>query len=140
MAHFKKLPQKKNEGKIIYGDGIVDGIVLLAMNEVSNARLYSNKIRGRNQSKSIKVFFDKDGVHIDIYVRVHFLQCVSDIAFKIQETIRHNVESMTDYKVAAVNVIVSGIMFTERPAEVSTENKTSAIERYHDENLTEERP
>ncbi len=111
MAHFKKIPQKKNEEKIVYGDGIVDGIVLIALEEVPYAELYSFKTHKSGHNKSVKVFFDKDGVHIDVKVKIHFTQCVSDMAFKIQETVRHNVESMTEYHVAGVNVIVKGVLF-----------------------------
>ena len=50
---------------------------------------------------------------MDVKVKIHFTQCVSDMAFKIQETIRHNIESMTDYRVAGVNVIVKGVLFDE---------------------------
>lgn len=113
MAHFKKLPQKKNEDKIIYSDGIVDGIVLLALEEVPCAELYSITSHKSGHNGSIKVFFDKDGVHVDVKVKIHFTQCVSDMAFKIQETIRHNIESMTNYRVAGVNVIVKGVLFDE---------------------------
>lgn len=111
MAHFKKIPQKRNEDKIVYGDGIVDGIVLIALEEVPYAELYSLKTHKSGHNKSVKVFFDKDGVHIDVKVKIHFTQCVSDMAFKIQETVRHNVESMTEYHVAGVNVIVKGVLF-----------------------------
>ncbi len=111
MAHFKKLPQKKNEDKIIYGDKIVDGIVFLALSDMTYAKLYSVNPRSKNHSKAITVYQDKDDVYIDVCVKVHFSQCVSDIAFKIQETVRYNVEAMTEYHVAEVNVIVKGVFF-----------------------------
>ena len=111
MAHFKKIPQKRIEDKIIYGDGIVDGIVLIALEEVPYAELYSLKTHKSGHNKSVKVYFDKDGVHVDVKVKIHFTQCVSDMAFKIQETVRHNIESMTEYHVAGVNVIVKGVLF-----------------------------
>lgn len=127
MAHFKKLPQKKNEDKIIYGDGIVDGIVLLALEEVPYAELFSiTSHKGNNGS--IKVFFDKDGVHVDVKVKIHFTQCVSDMAFKIQETVRHNIESMTDYRVAGVNVIVKGVLFDEITNPVGVEQNSNVDE------------
>ncbi len=122
MAHFKKLPQKKNEDKIIYGDKIVNGIVLVALSEITYAELYSASPYTKNHSKAIKVYQDKDGVHIDVSVRVHFSQCVSDMAFKIQETVRHNIESMTEYKVASVNVIVKGVFFDNKKIETNNDN------------------
>lgn len=111
MAHFKKIPQKRNEDKIVYGDGIVDGIVLIALEEVPYAELYSLKTHKSGHNKSVKVFFDKDGVIVDVKVKIHFTQCVSDMAFKIQETVRHNIESMTEYRVVGVNIIVKDVLF-----------------------------
>lgn len=131
MAHFKKIPQKRVEDKIIYGDGIVDGIVLIALEEVPYAELYSLKTHKSGHNKSIKVYFDKDGVHVDVKVKIHFTQCVSDMAFKIQETVRHNIESMTEYHVAGVNVIVKGVLFGDvtvpEPKDANTAEKESSV-------------
>lgn len=123
MAHFKKLPQRENEGKIIYGDGIVDGIVMLAISELEYVELYNTPSRGKMRSSAIKVDFDKDGVHVEVAIKIHFSQNVSDMAFKVQEVVRHNVEAMTEYHVAAVNVIVNGVMFNEQPVITPTENQ-----------------
>ena len=46
-------------------------------------------------------------------IKTHFTQNISDVAFKVQEAIRHNVEAMTEYHVASVNVIIKGVTFTE---------------------------
>ena len=112
MAKFKKLPVNDNEGKIIYGSGIVDGIVLLAVKEIPYVELFvlSNK---SNVSNAIAVKFEKDGVHVDVEVKIHFSQSVSDTSFKIQEAVRHNVEAMTEYHVSCVNVAIKGIIFDE---------------------------
>ena len=113
MARFKKIKQREHEGKIIYKDGIVDGIVLLSVSELEFVELYSYIRSSDMKSKAIKVTYDKDGVHVDIVVKIHFSQSVSDVAFKIQEAVRHNVESMTEYKIASVNVIVIGVIFDD---------------------------
>ena len=117
MVRFKKMPIREHEGKIIYGNGIVDGIVLLAIQDIPNVELYTPAIHKRMNSNSISVTMDKDGVHIDVMVKVHYSQCISEIAFKIQEEIRHNVETMTEYRIANVNVIVKGVIFKELVAE-----------------------
>ena len=111
MAKFKKLPNV-NEGKIVYGNGIVDGIVFLAVQEIPHVELFviSNKKMARN---AISVKFEKDGVHVDVAVKIHFSQSVADTSFKIQEAVRHNVEAMTEYHVASVNVAIKGIIFGE---------------------------
>lgn len=38
---------------------------------------------------------------------------VSSLAFKIQQAIKHNVESMTNYKVAKVDVHIQDVNFPE---------------------------
>ena len=113
MARFKKVPQNRHEGKIIYGEGIVDGIVLLSLKEIENVELCSNAPRTKLRSKAVKVIYDKNGVHIDIMVKLHYSQCVSEMAFRIQEVVRHNIESMSEYHVASVNVIVKGVTFED---------------------------
>ena len=115
MTPFKKVPINANEGKIIYGDGIVDGIVLLAINEIPNVGLYSPSNSKKMKNSAISVRREKDGVHVEVTVKTHYMQSISDVAFKIQETVRHNVEAMTEYRIASVNVIVKGVTFEEKP-------------------------
>ena len=117
MARFKKLPINGHEGKIVYGDGIVDGIVLLAMREVPNVELFYPVQDEKMTNKSICVSIEKDGVHVDVIVKIHYSQNVSDVAFKIQEAVRYNVEAMTEYHVASVNVDVRGVMFDDKNEE-----------------------
>ena len=50
---------------------------------------------------------------MDICVKIHFSQRVSETVFKIQEAVRHSVESMTEYHIQSVNVIVTGVYFDE---------------------------
>ena len=113
MARFKKIPINAHEGKIIYGDYIVDGIVLLAIQEIPYVELYSTSQNDKMTNKAIKVKFEKDGVHVDVEVKIHFSQSVAETSFKIQEAIRHNVEAMTEYHVASVDVTINGILFDE---------------------------
>ena len=112
MAYFKKVPAGTNEGKINYGDGVVDNIILIALSEVRGvtAYLYDDAQKKRRR-KAVKVRFAQDGIHADIDVLVDSTQKVSDMAFKIQESVKHNVEAMTNYHVASVNVNVLGVTF-----------------------------
>ena len=103
MARFKKIPQV-HEGKVVYYDGIVDGIVLLAINEIAYIELDAKETSSLERNNAIKVRRAQDGIHIDVTVKIHYSQNVSDMAFKIQEAVRYNVEAMTEYHVASVNV------------------------------------
>ncbi len=122
MARFKKIPQQNHEGKIVLGSGIVDSIVMLAVNELEYVELDSTAPRSKMKSSAVKVAFDKDGVSVEVAVKIHYSQSVSDMAFKIQEAIRHNVEAMTEYHIASVNVIVQDVTFCEKEVATTSEN------------------
>ncbi len=120
MARFKKVPQVR-EGKVVYYDGIIDGIVLLAINEIAFIELDTKETSSLVRNNAIKVKREKDGIHIDVTVKIHYTQNVSDMAFKIQEAVRHNVEAMTEYHVANVNVHITGVNFEDKNDEVKSQ-------------------
>ncbi|MBD5632571.1 MAG: Asp23/Gls24 family envelope stress response protein [Clostridia bacterium] len=110
MAHIRHDPTTTQKGKITYNTDIVSGIVAIAVNEVEGVSLLSTK------NKGIKLNFDKQGVLADISVKVDGTSTVSSLAFKIQQSIKHNVESMTNYKVAKVDVHIQDVNFPENTA------------------------
>lgn len=107
MANMKHGPTSSQKGKVSYNSGIVAGIVALAISEVEGVSLLSTK------SKGIKLNFDKQGIIADIGVKVDYGYNVPSLAFKIQQSIKHNVESMTNFKVAKVDVHVQDVDFPE---------------------------
>ncbi len=110
MAHFRHDPTSTQKGKISYNSGIVTGIVALAINEVDGVSLLNNK------NKGIKLIFDKQGIIADISVKVDSTYNVPSLAFRIQQSIKHNVESMTKYKVEKVDVHIQDVKFPESSA------------------------
>ena len=128
MAHFKNLTTQKKKDKIVYGDKIVDGIVLLAVSELPFVELCSVSMYNKMRSSSINVKSTKDGLVIDIDVKIHFSQSVSNMAFKIQEAVRHDVESMTDYHIAAVNVFVKGVSFNDNDKSLEQNNQDNTLD------------
>ena len=113
MARFKKTNLEKKEGKIVYGESIIDNIVTLTVEEIPYVELY-HKVSGKRKNSAVTVYMDKKGVDVDICVKIHFAQRVSEIVFGIQEAVRHNVESMTEYRIQSVNVIVMGVLFDDQ--------------------------
>ncbi|MCM1545566.1 MAG: Asp23/Gls24 family envelope stress response protein [Clostridiales bacterium] len=109
MAHIRHDPTTTSKGKISYNSGIVIGIVALAIGEVEGVSLLNQK------NKGIKLNFDKEGIIADIGVKVEYGYNVPSLAFRIQQSIKHNVESMTNYKVAKVDVHVQDVDFPENP-------------------------
>ncbi len=125
MARFKKVPQVR-EGKVVYYDGIIDGIVLLAIKEIAFIELDTKETSSLVKNNAIKVRKEKDGIHIDVTVKIHYTQNVSDMAFKIQEAVRHNVEAMTECHVASVNVHITGVNFEDKTDEIKTQSSDNA--------------
>ena len=124
MARFIKIPQI-NEGKIVYSDDIINDIVYLAVKEIPNIELASKELGANQKNSSISVAREKDGIHIDVTVKIRYNQNVSDTAFKIQEAVRHNLEAMTEFRAACVNVHICGVCFEdeEDKQEEKTEEK-----------------
>lgn len=113
MKRFNSYPIKKHEDKIVYADGIVDNIVLLALTEIPYVELDADLTHPKNAYKAFKVVLSTEGVFVEVKVKIHYTQNVTDMAFKIQEAIRHNIEAMTDYKVTGVNVIVNDVLLND---------------------------
>ena len=107
MAVFRKVPPDGQKGKISYNAGIVSGSVNLAVSEVEGVHMHSGKKKG------LRLYFEKEGIYADISVVVDYGYNVPEVAFKIQQTVKHNVEAMTEYKVAKVDVYVVGVDFTQ---------------------------
>ncbi len=112
MAYFKKVPAGGNQGKIHYGEGVVDNIILIALSEVHGVTpyIYEDEAK-RRPRKAVRVRFEKEGITADVDIIVHASQRVSNMAFKVQESVKHNVETMTNYHVSSVNVNVLGVDF-----------------------------
>ena len=106
MAQFKHHPSDGHKGKISYNSGIVSSIVQLAVVEVEGVALPDKK-------RWLKLYFEKDGVVADISVSVDYGHNVPDVAFKIQQTVKHNVEVITEIKGAKVDVHEVSVEFSE---------------------------
>ncbi len=106
MANIRYNPNTKQNGKVVYNEGIVNGIASLAVSEVEGAELVSGK-------RGIRLYFEKDGVYADISVIVRYGYNIPELAFRIQQSIKQTVESMTVYKIAKVNVHIQGVVFPD---------------------------
>ena len=113
MANLKPELEEKS-GKVVYNAGIVRGIVALAINEVDGAQPLSGKRNG------ISLYIEKDGIYADVSVIVKYGYDVPELAYRIQRSIKQNVETMTKYKVAKVDVHVQDVIFETAPIVAET--------------------
>ena len=117
--------EKESKDNVTYKKKVVISIVSLATQEINGiASISRNSVSmlkstfNKNANRGIIVNFDQNNkVTIDVFVNVKFGYSVKDVAFRVQENIKSSVESMTEYKVANVNVQVVGVTFSETDSE-----------------------
>ena len=115
MLNIKLNTKDKQSGKVVYNANIVQNIVDLAIREVEGAMPVDGKRNG------ISLYLEKDGVYADVSVVVKYGYNVPELAYRIQQSIKQNVENMTRYKVAEVNVHIQDVTFEELQAETATQ-------------------
>ena len=109
MSNFRFNPNDKQNGEVVYNTGILNGIVALAVEEVEGTVLISGKRRG------ISLFIEKDGIYADVSVIVKYGYNVPELAYRIQQSVKQNVENMTRYRVAKVDVHIQDVVFSDAP-------------------------
>ncbi len=102
-----KHDNSMQKGDVTYDASILSGIVEIAVSGVEGAHLL------RTKNKGIKLTFDKRGIVADISIRVNITTNVTTIAFQIQQAIKHNVETMTNFKILKVDVHIADIVEDE---------------------------
>lgn len=115
MLNIKLNTKDKQSGKVVYNANIVQNIVDLAIREVEGAMPVDGKRNG------ISLYLEKDGVYADVSVVVKYGYNVPELAYRIQQSIKQNVENMTRYKVSEVNVHIQDVTFEEMQAETATQ-------------------
>ena len=107
MINIKLNTQHDKTGKVVYNAGILNDIVALAVAEVEGTVPLQGKRNG------ISLYLEKDGIYADVCVSVRYGYNVPDIAYRIQQAVKQNVENMTHYKVAEVDVHIQDVVFAE---------------------------
>ena len=109
MPNFRLTSNNTQNGKIVYNVGILQNIVALAVAEVEGT------VPAQGKKSGISLYIEKEGVYVDVSVVVKYGYNVPELAYRIQQTIKQNVENMTHFKVAEVDVHVLDVVFTEMP-------------------------
>lgn len=65
-------------------------------------------------SKGVKVDQTEEGIVLDIYLIVYYGVKIPDVAWNIQNRVKEEIETMTDKKVARVNIHVQGVATAEK--------------------------
>lgn len=111
MSNFKLTSNDKENGKTVYNPGIVQNIVELAVAEVEGT------LPNQSKKNGISLYIEKDGIYADVSVVVRYGYNVPELAYRVQKSVKQNVENMTHFKVVKVDVHVQDVVFDPAPAE-----------------------
>ena len=91
MAYFKHNPAGGHEGKIVYNGGIISGIALLALAEIDGVEIFTSRKKFRKSTKkSLKVKFEKDGIHVGIAGKSTFRNLC--VGYGVQDSGEHQAQ------------------------------------------------
>ncbi|MDR2201803.1 MAG: Asp23/Gls24 family envelope stress response protein [Clostridiales bacterium] len=92
-------------GDVTYGHNVVTATIELAVKEI-------NGVAGL-VGRGVKSDIIGDTVSVDVFINVYNGVSCTDVAFRVQENIKRNVEASTKYKVGVINVNILGLTFKE---------------------------
>ncbi len=119
-----EVVDEKSKDSVTYKKNVVISIVSLATQEINGiASISRNAVSAikstfsKNVNRGIIVEFENNVVKIDVFVNVKFGYSVRDVSFRVQENIKSSVESMTEFKVGAIDVHVVGVTFNDNDSD-----------------------
>lgn len=116
--------EKEEMGEIRISSEVVSIIASNAALEVEGVASLGGSLAGnisqvlgrKNPFKGIKVeVAENRNVNIDLHIIVEYGARIPDVAWKIQERIKQNVELMTGLHVEEINIHVQGVSFDKDP-------------------------
>jgi uncharacterized alkaline shock family protein YloU len=110
MSNIKLGTENVQGGKVVYDASIIQSIVALAVREVDGAL----PVKGKNEGVSLRI--EREAIYADVSVVAKYGFDVPELAYRIQQSVIHSVENMTNYKVAKVDVHVVDVVFVEQVA------------------------
>lgn len=114
------IAEKEEMGEIRISSEVVSIIASNAAMEVEGIASLGGGIAGnisqvlgrKNPFRGIKVeVTDNREVNLDLHIIVEYGVRIPDVAWKLQERIKHDVETMTGLHVQEINVHVQGVSF-----------------------------
>ena len=95
----------------------IDGVICL-----KNPFSISEMLGKKNQNKGVKCNITEDKVLVDISVVISYGININDVALKIQENVKKEIETITSLTVTKVNVLVADIKEKEEKKEITKED------------------
>ncbi|MBR6400103.1 MAG: Asp23/Gls24 family envelope stress response protein [Firmicutes bacterium] len=115
--------ENDKKGVIQISDEVISVIAAAAAREIDgvaklvplNVSIFGKKSAGKTKGVELEI---KDGVvSANVNIMAHYNCKVRDVAQKVQDNIKNQIETMTGLNVGTVNVVVADIDFQKEPAE-----------------------
>ena len=112
-------------GQIKIADEVVGIIAGLAATEIEGVAGMSGGLAGgiaemlgrKNLSKGVKVEVGERETAIDLYIIVEYGVEIPEVSWKIQESVKTAIETMTGLNVVEVNINIQGVNIEKEPKE-----------------------
>ncbi len=135
MAEELNINEMQEFGEVKISEDVVSVVAGLAVTEVEGVSVVNTLADGivekfvkKNYAKGIRVEMTEKEVSVDVHVVVDYGIKIPDVAWKLQEMIKKNIETMTDLAVLQVNIFVEGISIEREPKVDTKEVKRVAKE------------
>lgn len=122
-------------GEIKISEDVVSVVAGLAVGEVDGVEVANSITDGivekfvkKNYGRGIRVEMSEKDVTVDVHVVVDYGIKIPDVAWQLQETVKKNIENMTNLTVLGVNIFVEGISIERDPKPDLKEAKRAAKE------------
>lgn len=122
-------------GEIKISEEVVLVVAGLAISEVAGVSVVNSltdsvveKFVKKNYGKGIRVEMNDREVSVDVHVEVEYGVKIPDVAWELQETVKKNIETMTNLTVNTVNIFVEGIVIERETKPDVKEIKRTAKE------------
>lgn len=123
MSEVSKL-QELEYGDIKIANDVVAVIANIAANEIEGVvDLKSGILQGfgKKNTRGVKVNTEFKTVELDLSIIVRYGSKIQEVAKRVQETVKENVEVMTELEVDAVNIHVIGVALNPKQNKASDE-------------------
>lgn len=101
-----KMFNSSSTGEVVYGRKVINSIIALAAQEISG-------VAGL-QGKGLSTEINGNTITVDVFIDVYMGESCPDVAYRVQENIKRNIEAMTSFKVDVINVNILGISYKKK--------------------------
>lgn len=128
--YINVLEDPKNKGsKVRISDEVIAAIAGVAASKVDGVAAMSGNIMGdigsailgkKSTGKGVRVSSGEKEVSLDLYLNIRYGARIPEVAYKVQESVKKSIESMTELRVAYVNIHVQGVSYENVKANAET--------------------